>query len=376
MIRNLGEIIACAPFPVYFMAHRLSSYPSSGVTMTRPRRLAMFSLCVAAIATASGGAPAAARRPAQTGGPAPTAAPQLRQVAYIKASNSRAGDHFGCGGALTGHTGIGVALSADGSTLAVGAPHESSGSKGINGNQNDESAYGSGAVYVFTRRGDSWAQQAYIKAARPGSSARFGSSVALNADGNTLAVGAMWEASSATGINGDENDTSIPQAGAAYIFTRSGTNWSQQAYLKASNTGRASSGADDDFGDGDQFGYSLALSGDGNTLAVGAISEDSRASGINNVAFQKDDSAASSGAVYVFTRTGATWSQQAYVKGANTEAGDLFGFNVGLSFDGNTMVVAGYDEDGSSRQVNGIPDNLRNGAGALYVFVRNGGMCT
>jgi hypothetical protein len=336
--------------------------------MTRRKRLTIFFLCLAATAIASDGARSQA--PAQAGGP------QLRQVAYLKASNAGAGDHFGCGGALTGHTGIAIALSADGSTLAVGAPHESGGSKGINGNQNDESAYGSGAVYVFTRPRGTWTQQAYVKAAHPNGSARFGSSVSLSADGNTLAVAAVWEASGATGINGDESDESIPQAGAAYIFTRAGTTWTQQAYVKASNTGRASSGAEDDFGDGDQFGYSLALSGDGNTLAVGAITEDSRASSINNTAFEKDDSAVSSGAVYVFTRTGTNWSQQAYVKGSNTDGGDLFGFNVGLSADGNTMVVAGYDEDGSSRQINGIPDNRRNGAGCLYVFVRNGGTWT
>ena len=336
--------------------------------MTRRKRLAIFSLCLAAMAV--GGDGARSQAPAEAG------APQLRQTAYIKASNAGAGDHFGCGGALTGHTGNAIALSADGSTLAVGAPHESSGSKGVNGNQNDESAYGSGAVYIFTRPRGTWTQQAYIKAAHPGDSARFGSNVSLSADGNTLAVAAVWEASAATGINGDESDESIPQSGAAYIFTRAGATWTQQAYIKASNTGRASSGAVEDFGDGDQFGYSLSLSGDGNTLAVGAISEDSRASGINNLAFQKDDSANSAGAVYVYTRSGATWSQQAYVKGSNTEAGDLFGFNVGLSFDGSTMVVAGYDEDGSSRQINGIPDNLRNGSGCLYVFVRANGAWT
>ena len=75
---------------------------------------------------------------------------QIRQVAYLKASNAEAGDHFGCGGSLSGHTGNAVAISSDGSTLAVGAPHENSGAQGVNGNQNDESAYGSGAVYVFT----------------------------------------------------------------------------------------------------------------------------------------------------------------------------------------------------------------------------------
>ena len=334
-------------------------------------RLAVFSVCLAAVITiAHDGARS------QTAAPAPSTPQQLRQVAYLKATNAEAGDHFGCGGALTGHTGNSVAISSDGSTLAVGAPHEGSGAKGINGNQNDNSVLGAGAVYIFMRRGDGWSQQAYIKASNPGGNDRFGTVVALSANGNTLAVSAMWEASAATGINGNQDDDSIPQAGAAYVFTRTGDTWSQQAYIKTSNTGRAATGGEDDFGDGDQFGYSLALSSDGNTLAVGAITEDSRASGINNLDFQGNDSATSSGAVYVFTRTGSTWSQQSYVKGSNTDGGDLFGFNVGLSADGNTMAVAGYDEDGSSRQVNGIPDNLRNGAGAIYVFTRSGGAWT
>jgi len=297
---------------------------------------------------------------------------QIRQVAYLKASNAEAGDHFGCGGSLSGHTGNSIAISSDGSTMAVGAPHESSGAKGINGNQNDESAYGAGAVYVFTRRGDSWAQQAYIKASNPQRSAHFGQVVSLSADGNTMGVSAHFESSAATGINGNQNDDSIPESGALYVFTRAGNTWAQQAYIKASNTGRAAI-SEDDISDGDQFGYSHALSRDGNTLAVGAITEDSRASGINNLAFQKDDTAVSSGAVYVFIRTGSTWSQQAYLKGANTDGGDLFGYSVGLNADGNTLVVGGYDEDGSGRTANSIPDNLRNGSGAIYVFDRTDG---
>ncbi len=102
----------------------------------------------------------------------------------------------------------------------MGAPHESSGAKGINGNQNDKSAYSSGAVYVFTRRGTAVTQQAYIKASNPGDGANFGSSVALSRDGNTLAVAAYYESSNATGINGNQADRSIPEAGAVYIFTR------------------------------------------------------------------------------------------------------------------------------------------------------------
>ena len=293
----------------------------------------------------------------------------LKQVAYIKASNAEAYDHFACGGGNQGHTGNPIALSGDGSTMAIGAPFESGGARGINGNQNDNSTYAAGAVYVFIRAGDGWTQQAYVKASNPGQNDHFGSSVVLSRDGNTMAVSAHWEASAATGINGNQNDDSLPEAGAVYVFTRTGTAWAQQAYIKASNTGRPGRG--DVAGDGDQFGFSLALSGDGNTLAVGAISEDSAAQQINGN--QNDDSAESTGAVYVFTRTGGTWGQQAYVKSANGEAGDRFAFSVALSFDGNTLAAAAFDEDGSGRGINPPDNNGSANSGALYVFTRQGG---
>src|SRR5437016_11252584 len=121
---------------------------------------------------------------------------QLRQVAYLKASNTEMGDRFGNGGTLEGH---GVALSGDGNTLAVGAPYESSGAKGINGDQNDNSVYSAGAVYVFTRRDNAWSQQAYIKASNPEDADVFGYSVSLSADGNTRPVTAYDEAGSARG---------------------------------------------------------------------------------------------------------------------------------------------------------------------------------
>jgi hypothetical protein len=280
---------------------------------------------------------------------------QLKQIAYLKASNPAEDAHFGCGGTLTGHAGNSSALSADGNTIAVGAPHESSGAKGINGNQNDSSVYSAGAVYVFTRRGDTVMQQAYIKASNPMPSANFGSSVVLSRDGNTMAVAAYYESSAATGINGNQNDRSIPEAGAVYVFTRSGTTWSQQAYIKASNTGTAAVG--DGLAEGDQFGYSIALSSDGNTLAVGAIGEDSKATGINGD--QADNSANQSGAAYVFIRSGSTWSQQAYVKSTMTRPNILFGYSIGLSANGDTLAVAEYDAD--------------RGKGALYVLTRSAG---
>src|SRR5258705_4858162 len=209
---------------------------------------------------------------------AQSASAGLRQAAYIKASNPRMGDHFGNGGTLLGDS---VALSGDGITLAVGAPNESGGAKGVNGNQDDSSVYSAGAVYVFTRRNTSspWTLQAYVKASNPQAGAEFGHVVNLSADGSTMAVSAYFEASAARGIDGNQNDDSIPQAGAAYAFPPPGTAWSPQAYIKAPNAGRA--GADGNFGDGDQFGFSMSLSDDGNTLAVGANAADSNATRIH-----------------------------------------------------------------------------------------------
>jgi hypothetical protein len=336
--------------------------------MRKQTLLVIFLLSfVAALVIAVG----TARSQGRGGAAAAAAVPQLqlRQVAYLKASNAEAHDHFACGGGNDGHNGDGIAISGDGNTMAIGAPYESGGARGVNGNQNDNAVYASGAVYVFTRQGNNWVQQAYVKTSNTGQSDHFGASVALSTDGNTMAVAATFEASAAKGVNGDQNDDSIPQAGAVYIFTRTGNTWSQQAYIKASNTGRAGAN-ENDFGDGDQFAYSISLSDDGNTLAVGAITEDSAARGINGN--QEDDSAVSAGAVYVFARAGTTWSQQAYLKPANLQGGDLFGFAVGLSADGNTLAASSFDEDGGARVIDGPDDNTRGAAGAVYVFTRTG----
>jgi hypothetical protein len=266
---------------------------------------------------------------------------------YVKASNTNGGDEFG----------YSVALAADGNTLAVGAYTEDSAATGVNGNQTDNSATDSGAVYIFTRNGGIWNQQAYLKASNADVSALslFGYSVALSADGNTLAVGAPSEDSGATGVNGNQRNGAAPDSGAVYVFSRNGTAWSQQAYVKASNTDT-----------GDWFGISVALSGDGNTLAAGAYGEDSAATGVNGN--QADNSALDSGAVYIFTRSGTTWSQQAYIKASNANEGDSAGNAVALSADGNTLAIGAYGEDS-----NGNPtDNSMLDSGAVYVFTRTG----
>jgi len=277
-----------------------------------------------------------------------------QQQAYVKASNTRSDDQFG----------ISVAVSGDGNTVAVGAIGEPSAATGIGGNQADNSAAGAGAVYVFTRVGTNWTQQAYVKASNTEAGDQFGISVALSGDGNTLAVGATGEASAATGIGGNQADNSGAGAGAVYVFTRSGTTWTQQAYVKASNAGA-----------GDEFGLSVALSDDGNTLAVGAGGEASAATGVGGN--QADNTAPNAGAVYIFTRVGTTWTQQAYVKASNTEAGDLFGSSLALSNDGNTLVVGAPGEASAATGIAGNQaDNAAASAGAIYVFVRGGAIWT
>ena len=140
---------------------------------------------------------------------------------------------------------------------------------------------------MFTRAADAWKQQAYVKASNTDAEDRFGWSVALSGDGDTLAVGALFEDSAASGVGGGQADNTATNSGAAYVFTRAAGIWKQQAYVKASNTGGS-----------DWFGQSLALSGDGDTLAVGAVYEDSAATGIGGD--QADNTASHAGAVYVY----------------------------------------------------------------------------
>ncbi|MCW9036977.1 MAG: FG-GAP repeat protein, partial [Altibacter sp.] len=168
---------------------------------------------------------------------------------YIKASNTDISDTFG------GY----VALSGDGLTLAVGAVGEDSNATGINGDESNNDAGNSGAVYVYVKSGGVWAQQAYIKASNAEAIDIFGRSLALDFTGDTLAVGASAEDSNATGIGGSQADNSADNTGAVYVFSRSGTTWTQQEYIKASNAETY-----------DEFGTSLDLSDDGNTLVVGA----------------------------------------------------------------------------------------------------------
>jgi len=264
------------------------------------------------------------------------------QDAYLKASNTDAGDQFG------------VAVAMDGTTLVVGASREDSDTDGVNGIPFDNSAEDAGAVYVFVRTGPVWTQQAYIKASNSDAEDSFGAAVAI--DGDTLVVGATGEDSSATGVGGDESDNSTSASGAVYVFVRSGSVWTQQAYLKASNAQSF-----------DSFGHSVSLSGD--TLVVGAPLEQSGSDSVDEG--EADNSAPGAGAAYVFTRSGTSWSQQAYLKAVNSDAGDNFGASVAVS--GDVLLVGAPGEDSSSPGVGADTlDNTAASAGAAYSFSRSG----
>jgi hypothetical protein len=282
----------------------------------------------------------------------------IAQQAYLKPAavgTTQAGDIFG----------VSVAVSGD--TVVVGAYEEDSSSTGVNSTPNDNGiAPGSGAAYVFVRTAGVWTQQAYLKPAAVGTGQggdAFGYSVAVS--GDTVVVGALGERSSSTGVDSSPNED-LFNAGAAYVFVRSGSAWTKQAYLKPAAVGTSQ--------DSDQFGWSVAVSGD--TVVVGANLEDSSTTGVNSTP-NDDGTASASGAAYVFVRSGSVWTQQAYLKPAavgTSQANDQFGYSVAVSSD--TIVVGAWLEDSSSLGVNSTPNESAGLSGAAYVFVRSAGVWT
>ena len=250
---------------------------------------------------------------------------------------------------------FGDSIALAGNTMAVGAYGESSSGSGINSGVEAETyaTSESGAVYIFNRDvAGVWHQQAHIKASNTDKSDKFGSSVALSE--NTLSVGAVGEDSASTGVNATQLDNLSGGSGAAYVFTRDGNSvWTQQAYIKASNTGN-----------GDGFGNAVSISND--RLVVSASGEDSAATGVN--ANELDNSAMNSGAVYMFVRdSNEVWSQQAYIKASNTDAIDKFG-NAAELFE-DILVIGASEEASSATGINGNESyNSTVRAGAVYVF--------
>ena len=226
------------------------------------------------------------------------------QQAKLQSADIASNDNFG----------YSVSISNDGNTAIVGAFSEAT------------TATRAGSVYIFTRSGTTWTQQAKLQASDAATNARFGWSVSISNDGNTAIAGARDA----------DHDPWVTGSGAAYVFTRSGTTWSQQAKLEASD-------AESD----DSFGWSVSISGDGDTAIVGAHEEDTTAT--------------DAGSAYIFTRSGTSWSQQAKIQSSDASATDYFGYYVSISNDGDTAIIGANYEDP-------IPFN----SGAAYIFTRSG----
>jgi trimeric autotransporter adhesin len=272
--------------------------------------------------------------------------------AYLKPAafgTSPAGDNFGW------------SVSISGDTIVVGAPLEDGDGRGVNGTLN-ENAPDSGAAYVFVRIGTNWSQQAYLKPALVGTTQQndqFGISVSIQ--GDSIAVGAHKEGSGTVGVDSNPNESAL-NAGAAYVFARTSGVWVQQAYLKpnAFGTGQA----------GDGFGLSVAISG--NTVVVGSPGESSDSLGVNGA---RNENSLTSGAAFVYVRSGITWTWQAFLKPSavgTTQFRDLFGSSV--SIDGDRILVGAPFEDSSTTTVNSVPNELAADRGAAYIFARIGGV--
>jgi hypothetical protein len=233
------------------------------------------------------------------------------QEAYLKSPSPGNTDHFE------------YRIAADGDTLVVGGVYEDSGASGVNGDAADNSLMNSGAAYVFARKAGRWAQQAYLKAGDPSSTAFFGVSVAIS--GDTIVVGC---------IEDDVYDATRPptRPGSAYVFTRQGETWTQQQKLVA-KVGHV----------GDWFGLSVAI--DGDTLVVGAS--------------RGDTDVMDSGTAYVFSRSGGVWTERETLSATMHTQNAEFGSEVKIL--GDWIVVGAQEEDiGASR------------SGGAYVFQRSG----
>jgi hypothetical protein len=205
---------------------------------------------------------------------------------------------------------FGTAIAISGATAVVGAPGD------------DDAGLNSGAAYVFVRTGTVWSQQAKLTASDEAAFDSFAWAVAIS--GETIAVGAPGD------------DDAGGSSGSAYVFARTGTVWSQQQKLTAS-----------DAAGGDVFGYAVAISGE--TIVAGSSGD--------------DDGGASSGAAYVFARTGTVWGQQQKLTASDAAGGDEFGAAVGIS--GETIVVGAR-----------LDDDAGGDSGAAYVFARAGTVWT
>ena len=240
-----------------------------------------------------------------------------------------------------------VAVSADGRTVAIGAPLENNGA-------------GSVHIYMAATVGDRVLAARPIKITPPSAQAMlFGFSLALSEDGRTLAVGAPFDdhRQSGVGTYPTTPNSGAPHSGGVFIYSRVGNKWSETpTYLKASDV-------DSD----DKFGFALALSG--TTLAIGAPHQDSPTEGDDTT-----NAAVDSGATYVFSASSGAWLQAPRIlKASNIGNGDNFGSSVAMSAGGSVLLVGAPFEDGDGTGIDPVDADTKLDSGAVYRFFATGG---
>lgn len=275
-------------------------------------------------------------------------------TSYIKASNAGAYDSFGS-----------VALSGDGEALLVGAQREANselGPVGHNFDNNDRED--AGAAYLFRAHGGNWVQAAYLKRLTEWCD-NFGKAVAISRNGQTLAFG-MPE----SGISASHGERHY---GVAFVYGYQTDSWLANASLRAPVPE-----------DGDDFGATVALSGDGRTLAVGAPGEGLAGFGVgvppepqagaDPVEYGSSSRGhQDSGAVHVYVREGESFRPLVYLKAPHPFREAHFGEHVRLSHDGRVLAVAAFGDASGAHGVDGdAADTSAPGSGAVYVFVRRG----
>lgn len=261
---------------------------------------------------------------------------QWTSLATLKSPHSTVEDEFG----------LRVSLSASGATLAVSAPEDD---RALPSSPIFARVENSGAVFVYDDLGGVWTHTASIKSDGLGAFDSFGRGLALSADGETLAIGSPFEDSDGPANNELGNNT-----GAVNIYQRVNNIWTFMQMLKAPHSEN-----------GGLFGAPLALSADGDILAVGDGLEDSLAFGINPMG---NRSALHSGAIFVYRRTNSSWAATHFIKAPNTDAGDFLGNSVAISGDGSRVAAGATGEDSSGAGVGGEQNENLTDSGAVYVW--------
>jgi len=235
----------------------------------------------------------------------------------LTASDGLASDAFG----------YSVAISSDGTRAVVGAPYSDNPSGG--GSTNSIVGADAGAAYIYVRSGTLWSEESKLTASDAWTRDYFGYSVAISDDGTRVLIGAY------------QCDIRVPftdNVGAAYVFVRAGTVWSEETKLTASDALAS-----------DSFGVSVAISSDGTSALIGAQGSDP--SGKSNA-----------GAAYIYVRSGTSWSEQSKLTASDGLAGDFFGVSVAISSDGTSALIGAQGSDPSGKS----------SAGAAYIYVRSG----